>query len=147
MTGHRIKHWYVAITSLIIFIGLGVTIFYSIIDGVYYKKPLVFDSNILTTDKQVYKPGDQIWLTWNLCKNRPSTAIVNFAFINEVVVAMPEITRNLPVGCYDQPIFNFKIPECIHEGDFIMKGTVVYHINPMKTITYDVQSTTFIIKK
>jgi hypothetical protein len=136
------------IMLFIIVVG-GLYLFYlDQIDGVYVNKILSVAPDEVTTDKTTYKPGEYIQVSWKVCKDRPLSALVNFSFINEVVVAIPEIKRNLPVGCYlDKPIFQVKIPECIHAGDFVLKGQVSYELNSLHTIVYNLESNSFIIEK
>jgi hypothetical protein len=144
----KIKNVVLYIMLSIIILGGLYLIYLDQIDGVYFNKVLTIVPENVKTDKAVYHPGDYIQVTWSICKNRQLSAFVNFSFINEIIIVVPEIKRNLPVGCYfDKPIFQIKIPDCIHTGDFYLKGTVSYVVNPLNTVIFPVESNHFQIVK
>ena len=144
MQKDKLVHWYLAISiSLIVIFGC-ILFFYKYIDGAYYNQPLIFESNIATPDKTEYKIGDKIAMRWSYCKNRNLSSTLGVTLINDVVITLPNFTRNVPTGCVkDKDIFMIKIPTFIHTGEFIMHVLVSYDVNPMKTVKYNLVSKPF----
>lgn len=140
-------HWYIKALIVLIITSGSSLVYFMYLDGDIVDPVLSKYELEVTTDKTEYKVGDYMDVTWKICKERPISAKINFSFINEVVAVMPEMERNIPVGCYDKPLFQIKVPECLHEGKFYAIGTITYKVNPAKTVEFNVKSNSFKVIK
>lgn len=147
MSKDRWIHLYYYISLTLIVICGSILYFFRYIDGVYYNPPLTFDSSLVTPDKTEYKPGDMIYVNWRYCKHRPLTAKMNVTLSDDIIITLPEFTRNAPLGCFEKSVLVVKIPDVVHTGIFTIEGVITYEVNPMKTVVYNLKSTQFKIVK
>ena len=139
-------YYYVSLTLIVIF-GC-ILFFYKFIDGEYYNPVLTFKSNVAETDKTEYKSSDLVMVYWNFCKNRDLVSRINISMIDDIVIVIPEVKQNLPIGCYDgKSVFQIKIPQIVHAGDFVTHVSLTYEVNPMRTIIYQLESKPFKVIK
>lgn len=139
-------YYYVSITLIIIF---GAILFFNrYLDGDYYNPVLTFKDNVAVTDKTEYRSGDVVFVHWDFCKHRNLISKINISMIDDIVLTLPEVEQNIPVGCYEgKTVFQMKIPEIVHAGMFKTHVSLTYEVNPMRTITYQLVSEPFKIIK
>lgn len=147
MQRDKIIHWYYYVSLTLIVICGSILYFYRYIDGVYYNPPLTFNTSTVVPDKTEYRAGDTIYVDWKYCKHRPLTARMNVTLSNDIIITLPEFTRNAPLGCFEKSVLVIKIPEAVHAGMFTIEGVIKYQVNPMKTVVYNLKSTQFKIIK
>lgn len=148
MNRERLIHWYYYISITLIIIFGCILFFYKYIDGEYYNPVLTFKSNIAETDKSEYKSGDLVSVYWNFCKHRDLVSRINISMLDDIVIVIPEVKQSLPVGCYEgKSVFQIKIPQIVHTGDFTTHVSLTYKVNPMRTIVYQLESKAFKVIK
>lgn len=106
--------------------------------------PVKFIGNIKTT-KTVYKVDDIVEYKIKYCKYMNIGTMVSRAFIDGVIYAVPLTHANNPIGCRDQN-YSIRIPN-IPEGNYKIRIYYTYEVNPLKSITYMVDSNNFKLYK
>ena len=144
------KHWYVAINSVILGIGLLIFGYWCFLDGninpvIVYKS----DSFALQTDKTVYHRGEVVYIQFSFCKYRRIPATVNWRLVDGQVILFSPIQKDIPIGCYgdDKPYLTstIRIPMNAPLGVWHLEGTVFYVINPIKTQEQESKTMNFTI--
>jgi hypothetical protein len=147
----RILHWWVGL-NIVIIVVVGLVIgYWYFIDGVL--NPVLLDKTdvmALKTDRGVYAPGDSIVVYNAFCKLRPIIGTSAVQIVDGQVLQMRATEVNLPVGCYgvDKPFSGTAtaLPRNIGKGYWHLEWTIVYHVNPIKDVTYHRRSVDFRIE-
>ena len=71
-----------------------------------------------------------------LCKNKEIEEDVYGKFIDGVIYSIPENSSSFEVGCYSTYILSVTIPDNLPAGTYIYEETIVYRVNPLRTVTY-----------
>lgn len=87
-------------------------------------------------DKTVYKQGEPFNIHFVLCKNLDVEESVYGKFVDGVIYTVPEKGSRFDVGCYDTFISSVSIPENLPPGMYTYQETILYHVNPLRTIEY-----------
>lgn len=93
--------------------------------------------------QETVNAGEIVVLQYTFCKNKGAiSGVVNRYLKNSVVIFLPQVNTNVPVGCstYNLPV---EIPAFAPTGVFTYNAEVTYHVNPIKTLTYYFQSEPF----
>lgn len=97
-------------------------------------------SSIITT-KQV-KAGGFVELITDTCKNHRYPSTLTRRFTNSIIVQLPEVQANQPMGC-NRETFNLKIPEELKPGTYFFSAQFTYNVNQFNTKVYDMRTNTF----
>jgi len=89
-----------------------------------------------TLDKTVYKQGEIFPIHFELCKNTEIEEDIYGKFIDGVIYSIPENSSNFEVGCYSTYISSVTIPDNLPAGTYIYEETIIYRVNPIRTVTY-----------
>lgn len=148
MNRDKFIHWYYYISlSLIVILG-SILFYYNYLDGTYVNPILTSFSSTADPDKQTYHPGDDIYMKWDYCKQRDLAATLSVTLIDEIILTLPDFSRNAPIGCFKgKMIYMGRIPEATHAGKFTMHVVVKYKVNPMSEVRYEISSTPFTIER
>lgn len=92
--------------------------------------------NNYSMEKTVYKQGEHFNIRFVLCKNLDIKESVYGKFVDGVIYSIPEKGSRFEVGCYDTFISSISIPENLPPGLYTYQETIVYHVNPLRTIEY-----------
>lgn len=107
----------------------------------------------VSTDKNSYKPGEEILVSLSLCHNRRITPTVRWSFINDIAAALPARSGNITeIGCYK----NIRVPigrlpdefsAALPSSKYQLHGTVDFQVNPIRKVSYLVVSNFFTVEK
>lgn len=121
-----------------------------VIDGTLIGKPVEYWPGCFTSIRTSYTPGDSIRLmisaskykslrgevTWNLM-NLETHELFKFA-ARETTLGTGTHTYNIPVAV---------VPARATPGKYQMIGMVTYQVNPLKVVTYQLQSDNFTVRE
>jgi hypothetical protein len=124
----------IIIDILLVFVllTLGVILFWEL----YPYKVLTPREGNYSLEKLEYKQGESFPIKFNLCKNLDFEEDVYGRFIDGVIYSVPENSSNFDTGCYDSYITSVSIPETLPPGIYTYEETIIYRVNPLKTIEY-----------
>ncbi len=137
---HKLKHVYLLICATILGFSGALFGYWYFIDGVIVNPPIVdlVDSTQLKTDKTTYHLGEEVGVFNSFCKNRDIPAQIDARFMDDMIVSMATISKNIPVGCYGvkKPYMLdiAKVPSGVTSGLWHLEYTVSIRVNPVKTI-------------
>lgn len=90
------------------------------------------------------KSGEYIQMRQNSCKHMKLKSEVNRQFIDGIVYQVPTFINNRPVGCYDVVEYIY-IPKAIPPGEIKIYTTITFRPNPLRSVTYTVETGSFIV--
>lgn len=90
-------------------------------------------------------PGDVLQYKLDYCKYTDLTSTVHRDFIDGQVVPLQDIVGGLPKGCHNYSIETTTVPETINPGRYSLLIRVDYHMNPIRTITTEYQTSYFTV--
>lgn len=137
--------WFVILGSLFL-------VYMQTIDGVYIRKPFIFQKGIdpqnLKTDKALYHRGDMISILTSVCKYRDYKSETTWKIINATVITFPSMGSKLnSTGCtLDKWIPIGKVPEYAVNGKHHMEATTAVILNNIHTIYYQFRTVDFDVK-
>lgn len=97
--------------------------------------------SIAKPDKITYTKNDTIYYQVDYCKTMSIPATVTIQFLDGVLYTMPSFQTNNPAGCQDSK-GTIPVPN-IPSGEYRLKVTYVYEVNPIRTWTYTYETTPF----
>lgn len=112
---------------------------------VYPYKPLVITRQPMPVTPHTVSAGQQIHLEVDYCKNINLPTEVSRVFIDGLIYAAPTITTNNPLGCHSATALVL-IPEGLPPGNYTIKQTFVYKVNPVRTVEIVAVSEPFIVQ-
>lgn len=138
----------ILITSSVLITILCAYIFYAmVIDGELLNRPVTYWPGCFTSTKSVYGANDDIKLRVIATKHRPIVGSVMWQMVSvdsrQVVAQFLARPTVLGEGFHDYSIKVGEVPVNTPDGKFFMRGMVVFPINPLKDITYTLQSDVF----
>jgi hypothetical protein len=142
----KFKSAYIWTCLGIITTGIALYGYWYFIDGVFINIPLIVKTDIVQTDKQVYKIGEPVAVKWNYCKGVNTTSTISINLIDGIVYMLPNTYSTREIGCYDSYTVVTEIPKAIPPGNYHLSSIVHFDINPVKSIDYKVSSNTFKIE-
>lgn len=107
---------------------------------------MVLKSDIVKTDKEVYRPGERISYTVDYCKKRQISGLTSRTLVNDIRIAYTTITSDLPAGCHIVSDNDLIIPEFTSEGKYHISILVEYKINPIRVLRINYRTNEFIVK-
>lgn len=86
----------------------------------------------IVVDKTEYKRGERITYSFDYCKTKPLTGIVNRAIVDGLRITYAEIKSDLAVGCNTVNINDLVVPDFIKNGEYYITITAEYQTNPFR---------------
>lgn len=129
---NRVNGLILNILLIVILFLLGMVLYWQVYP---YNILEVKEGNYLL-DKTVYKQGEDFNIHFEVCKNIDIEEDIYGKFIDGVIYSIPENSSNLKKGCYSTYILGVSIPNNLPEGKYIYEETIIYRVNPIRTITY-----------
>ncbi len=124
----------VANTSILLGLIFLITGFYWLF---FQKEPIeVFSAKVST---KVVMPGDMVKYDISYCSRSDKLAHVSRKLVDGMVHFLPPIIAQSKIGCYEENIASFIVPDSLDEGTYYLEVSGEYRLNPLKhiTITYE----------
>ena len=112
----------------------------------YPYKTIEFKEGNLQTEKTEYARGEYLKFRSHYVKHINLAAQVTRSFEDGVVYQLPTVTTNNRSGEGDFWNSSVTIPNCLPDEKYIFKSTVVYKLNPFRTIMHELESNEFTIR-
>lgn len=90
--------------------------------------------------------GQHIIAEIHFCKYKDVVGVANTELINTLIYHLPTSTGKAPVGCYEKKI-SWQIPQALPSGNYFLRESVVYQVNPLKKITISFETEKFEVKE
>ena len=137
MSKFKLKNIYIWLSLLVIFFGISLMLFWSFIDGVYVNRVISVDFIKYQTDKEVYYPGDSVFVkTTGLCKYKDLSAKTFLNLTDTISIPYDVKNRSISKGCVEDDRFYLfaKIPteNFLPDGIYYFNGFHQYNINPIR---------------
>lgn len=96
----------------------------------------------------VFKPGDKIVLIHDYCRFRESEITGTLELVDSVKLSIPFKPTQSKVGCQKRASLALSIPEFFEsEEPVVFHFTLNYKVNPIRTITYHIETEKFLVRK
>lgn len=122
------------------FVIVGIVAYWTL----YPYKVLEFKEGNGIIIEQSAKPGGYINIRQNRCKYLKFQGIISRQFIDTIVYQIPQYTTDRPLGCLDQLEMVY-VPKALGPGDYYISTTITYHVNPLRNVTYTVNTNKFTV--
>ena len=99
--------------------------------GLWPHRPLVINSVKISPIEVV--SGGTLHFEVDYCKNTDRPEKASMQLVNTLLYTYETFTSNLPKGCHTV-INDLYIPYIIPEGEYIIRTTTEYELNPIRTI-------------
>jgi hypothetical protein len=93
---------------------------------------------------EVIKAGDILYYEVDYCKFTEASGRIDRQFIDGLIYTMPGVIATLPCGCH-KFIQGITVPENLPPATYHLRVYSSYEVNPIRTITNQFDSETFII--
>ena len=130
---------------LIIFLAFALMSYVFFLTFLHGSEPTTFNNLPFPTNKELYYPGDRIFVEASFCKNLDVTATVTSNLVDGFLSTAPPQKISGSLGCQNVTVFTMKVPEHIGSGDYYLDGVIVYDVNKLRSIPIRVSSQWFII--
>lgn len=101
-----------------------------------------YNTEKLVMQKDEYVVGEPLTYRLSVCKNGDLSATVIRNIRDTVVYSYPVIQSSLPEGCSDF-ISSSSLAPNVPTGTYVYENTVIYQVNPIRTVQYHIESTPF----
>lgn len=128
----RANDWILNVLLAVVVFMVGLILYWQI----YPYNILEAKERNYSLDKTVYKQGEDFDIHFEICKNMDIEEDVYGKFIDGVIYSIPENSSDFEVGCYDTYISSVSIPDNLPVGTYVYEETIIYRVNPIRTITY-----------
>jgi len=132
MKSSRCNDWILNVLLVVVAILVGTILYWQIAP---YNILEAKEGNY-TLDKTVYKQGEDFPIHFEICKNMEIEEDIYGTFIDGVIYSIPDNSSNFDVGCYSTYISSVNIPDNLPAGTYVYEETVIYHVNPLRIVTY-----------
>lgn len=96
----------------------------------------------------VFKPGDRIFLLHDYCRLMEAPVTANIEIIDTAKLPIPYSPSQSAVGCQKRVSNLIRIPEFFYSREPVtIHITLRYQVNPLRTITYHIESEPFFVKE
>jgi hypothetical protein len=140
MTWRKIHETYLIGALIFIVFSMLFFVFVYFIDGTYYNPPFLGYTEEAKTDKDVYKYGDTVQVSWDRCLNRPIYDKITrqWQFIDSLVYTLPEESSSPPneIGCKTRTIIIGIIPTNLPVGKYYLIGHLNVPISKYRTLPF-----------
>jgi hypothetical protein len=107
----------------------------------YPYKTIQVNTNILPTNKSEYRAGEILIYHLDYCKCINKPVSIARAYIDGVIYSMPDVSANTPFGCH-KTFITVEVPN-LPSGEYKMKVTYTYKVNPIREIETTVYTNSF----
>lgn len=130
--------WFSILSAICLLLLFGYWLFYPY-------QPLVFLNHPFEVTQTSVMPGDLLTYHTDYCKNSHIPAIVTRSFVDGIKYTEPSTVSNNQTGCHElYP--TLPVPN-IPPGNYYLKITYLYQVNPIRQIEVDATSSAFVVTK
>ncbi len=119
--------------GILAIIGLGIIMMIFTRETFFY--PTMLEVNSFEVVEDSIKRGDMLTYRLDICKYADKTVQIHRTLLNDVVINLPSIQANLPMGC-QTIVRKVTVPGYAPSGKYILRSTVDFRINSFKTVSY-----------
>ena len=114
----------------------------------HFEKPVItiVDQYNLQTDKEVYKPWDNVIYTIDLCKRKPATATVTRSLVDWIKINYDTKTSSVSEWCIVVHNADLFIPDFVSDSTYHIEIALEYKVNPIKTEIVYMRTRDFMVK-
>lgn len=144
----KFKHYLlIAMMGCMAFIVL-VSAYWSL-DGLVFRRVFDRDQITLTTDKDVYKPGETVTASYSLCTNREIRVINQWSLLDTYLRTYPKHeTETSSKECVvNKSIVVETLSVTLPEDEYVFSGTKTIVVNPLRSITVSMTTNKFKVQK
>jgi hypothetical protein len=135
---------YIAYLTLILALGLTILGGYWLL---YPYKPIVFNNLPFKVDNKIVKVGNPLTYTADYCKYSNLLPTATKSFVNQIIYVLPgEAVVIKPIGCGTVQV-QITVPTNLPPGDYVLKITYHYQVNPIRIVNVYAQSEEFAVTK
>lgn len=143
MKSGRLNDWLLNIVLLSVLLLVGVLVYWQ---ASRYDLLEIKTGNY-SLDKTVYKQGEMLPIRFHLCKKANAEEEVYGRFVDGVIYSVPQKGSRFKPGCYDTYISSVSIPINLPEGKYVYEETIIYKVNPIRTVEYTFTTPEFSVIK
>jgi hypothetical protein len=103
----------------------------------------IIDIEHFQTIRSEYHPGDVFDYSLKYSKHIDLPGIVIRSFEDGIVYQLPSTRTQNPLGDHSVINASLKVPDCLPAGEYVMRMSVIYHVNAFRDITYSMKSNKF----
>ena len=97
-------------------------------------KPIIFNNLPFKVMNKTVRQGKLLIYTADFCKYNHLVPVAKKSFVDGVIFSLPtEIVLAKDMGCKVMH-FSLIIPETLPEGEYVLKITYRYQVNPIRTV-------------
>lgn len=101
----------------------------------YPYRPISFNYDKAEVITPVVKRSETMQFKASYCRHNDMVATISRQLINTYIYYYSDITSASPKGCQDR-IISVDIPVNIEPGEYYVKNTYSYKVNPIRTIKF-----------
>jgi hypothetical protein len=148
MIWRKVEATGVVVLAGLLFLAIMIFGYLMFIDGTLCSPPLIYETQILRTDKDVYHPGDVVSVFLDVYKARDIQGFVTWELVNGRVFPYARRELQSPSGSYEKwfPLENEALPTANLEHPdtlYHFQALVEYPVNKLRTVTYKLVTTPF----
>lgn len=113
--------------------------------SIYPYKPIVINKEPIKVITKEVKKGDILIYELDYCKNNKNKVEISRSFVDGIVFATPTVTTENPLGCTVSNI-SIQVPETLPNGEYYLKVSYSYQVNPIRKVSVDSTTETFTVK-
>lgn len=138
----RIERMFTAL-FVVTFLGAVTLFFLVFIDG-HYMRPVIEFEGPVTTEKQVYHPGELVKAKMTFCKYRNEESFIQWHLVDTYLKIFPQRTGGVAIGCYRDLVVDIEIvpkdqiPDTVHFEQILQ-----YSLNPWNTVGVPIRTNDF----
>jgi hypothetical protein len=144
------KKIFIGLVSVIVLLSLWTT-YEKYFDGTIINPVIKIDNPLaIPTDKSVYHPGDTVQVEMSFCKYRNIPAAVDTSLVDTYIKTYPEEYRSIAqTGCFKNVFIAWNmIPTDATVGrDYYFARKLTYHVNGLRDVVVQLQTTPFTVTK
>jgi hypothetical protein len=139
-----IRDWSLVIACAALLATVLVCGFLMFADGTLWHPIVAYDRMVFPTAKNAYAPGEAVYARVEAYKSRDIIGEIQWSLVNHKITYYTPRPLPLPSGVVDGWFEIEKLPKC-EAGEYHFEGIVTYHVNPLRVVTYKVQTSPFTI--
>lgn len=149
MKYERHKHILLSCLTAFVMIGSVVLLYETFLDGDVFNKPIQFKNTQLQTTETIYHPGDIVKAKISFCKDRIITPTVKWELIDTWIRFYPNKAGGLAMkGCFTNHEISLEpLPRDLLPGTYYFAASVIYQVNPLNSVEYNLTTNKFTVEK
>jgi hypothetical protein len=132
--GHNKKMTLLGVMSILTLIVAGLILVLLFYWGVYPYDPLTVNKAEIINTNSTVTQGDILAIKLNYTKRNDVPGLGVRSFVDGIVYQVPPAPGMLPVGTHTV-IREITIPESLPPGEYYLNNTVLFKMNPIRTVT------------